>query len=166
MSESLKENTPKTSKSQKLSAVKGMNDILPPESARWEWLEAQVRCIMARYAYGHIRTPIVEPTSLTITGLAKGTEIRSNEKSQYEWHFETNDGDVFTIYDWKEYYDHDSNVELNWHIGGHGWMSNATAKEEIVHAFANASEAIAVGEDTYVDHYNDPKTSDLKGDCQ
>ena len=32
-------------------AVKGMNDILPPESARWEWLEAKVRDLMARYAF-------------------------------------------------------------------------------------------------------------------
>lgn len=86
-----------------------------------------------------------------------------DEKSQYEWHFETNDGHVFTIYDWKEYYDHDSNVELNWHIGGHGWMSTATAKEEIVHALANASEALAVGEDTYVDHDDDPEARHWKG---
>ena len=33
MSESLKENTPKTAKAQKLVGVKGMNDILPPDSA-------------------------------------------------------------------------------------------------------------------------------------
>jgi histidyl-tRNA synthetase len=35
---------------EKLNAVKGMNDILPPESARWEWLEATVRDLMGRYA--------------------------------------------------------------------------------------------------------------------
>ena len=35
---------------EKLSAVKGMNDILPPDSARWEWLEDKVRALMARYA--------------------------------------------------------------------------------------------------------------------
>ena len=51
MSESLKENTPKVAKAQKLVGVKGMNDILPPDSARWEWLEGQVRALMARYAY-------------------------------------------------------------------------------------------------------------------
>ena len=53
-----------SSKPEKLVAVKGMNDILPPESARWEWLEAKVRDLMARYAYRNIRTPIVEPLSL------------------------------------------------------------------------------------------------------
>ena len=42
-------------KTDKLSAVKGMNDILPGESARWEWLEAQVRDLMGRFAYRNIR---------------------------------------------------------------------------------------------------------------
>ena len=46
---------------QRLAAIKGMNDILPPDSARWEWLEAVVRSLMQRYAYRAIRTPIVEP---------------------------------------------------------------------------------------------------------
>ena len=46
-----------------LQAVKGMNDILPPESARWEWFEEKVRALMARYAYANVRTPIVEPTA-------------------------------------------------------------------------------------------------------
>ncbi|MFZ3220637.1 MAG: ATP phosphoribosyltransferase regulatory subunit, partial [Rhodoferax sp.] len=49
---------------EKLSAVKGMNDILPPESARWESLESTVRALMRRYAYENIRTPILEPTAL------------------------------------------------------------------------------------------------------
>ena len=33
---------------EKLTAVKGMNDILPPDSARWEWLEDKVRSLMDR----------------------------------------------------------------------------------------------------------------------
>src|SRR6185369_5196373 len=34
--------------SESLRAVKGMNDILPPESARWEWFEEKVRALMRR----------------------------------------------------------------------------------------------------------------------
>ena len=34
---------------EKLSAVKGMNDIAAPESAHWEWLEAKVRALMSEY---------------------------------------------------------------------------------------------------------------------
>ncbi|MCX7256415.1 MAG: histidine--tRNA ligase, partial [Polaromonas sp.] len=33
-------------KTEKLTAIKGMNDILPPDSARWEWLEDKVRSLM------------------------------------------------------------------------------------------------------------------------
>ena len=47
---------------EKIVAVKGMNDILPPDSANWEWLEAKVRTIMARFAYRNVRTPIVDKT--------------------------------------------------------------------------------------------------------
>ena len=46
-----------------LRGVKGMNDILPPESARWEWFEDKVRALMRRYGYANVRTPIVEPTA-------------------------------------------------------------------------------------------------------
>ncbi|MEY4470596.1 MAG: Histidine--tRNA ligase, partial [Pseudomonadota bacterium] len=84
MSESLKENTPKTSKSQKLVGVKGMNDILPPHSARWEWLEGQVRSLMSRYAYRNVRLPIVEPTALFVRGLGEVTDIVEKEMYSFE----------------------------------------------------------------------------------
>jgi histidyl-tRNA synthetase len=62
-----------------LQAVKGMNDILPPASAHWEWLEAQVRALMARYGYANVRTPIVEPTALFVRGLGEVTDIVEKE---------------------------------------------------------------------------------------
>ncbi len=68
----------------KLSAVKGMNDILPPDSARWEWLEEKVRSLMARYAYRNIRTPIVEPTPLFVRGLGEVTDIVEKEMYSFE----------------------------------------------------------------------------------
>jgi len=70
--------------SNKISAVKGMNDILPPESARWEWLEDRVRGLMARYAYRNIRTPIVEPTALFVRGLGEVTDIVEKEMYSFE----------------------------------------------------------------------------------
>ena len=65
-------------------AVKGMNDILPPESARWEDLEARVRALMRRYAYESIRTPIVEPTALFVRGLGEVTDIVEKEMYSFE----------------------------------------------------------------------------------
>ncbi len=69
---------------EKLVAVKGMNDILPPDSARWEWLEEKVRNLMATFAYRNIRTPIVEPTPLFVRGLGEVTDIVEKEMYSFE----------------------------------------------------------------------------------
>ncbi|MET1115797.1 MAG: histidine--tRNA ligase [Comamonas sp.] len=61
-----------------------MNDILPPDSARWEWLEGKVRSLMQRYAYRNIRTPIVEPTALFVRGLGEVTDIVEKEMYSFE----------------------------------------------------------------------------------
>ena len=71
-------------KAEKLLAVKGMNDILPPDSARWEALEERVRALMRRYAYENIRTPIVEPTALFVRGLGEVTDIVEKEMYSFE----------------------------------------------------------------------------------
>lgn len=71
-------------KSEKMHAVKGMNDILPPDSARWEWFEEKVRALMTRYAYRNIRTPIVEPTALFVRGLGEVTDIVEKEMYCFE----------------------------------------------------------------------------------
>lgn len=69
---------------QRLAAIKGMNDILPPDSACWEWLEAVVRSLMQRYAYRAIRTPIVESTALFVRGLGEVTDIVEKEMYSFE----------------------------------------------------------------------------------
>jgi len=79
---------------QQLRAVKGMNDILPPESARWEWFEAKVRALMARYGYANVRTPIVEPTALFVRGIGEVTDIV--EKEMYSFTDAMN-GDKLTL---------------------------------------------------------------------
>ncbi len=63
----------------KLNAVKGMNDLLPSQSAAWEWFEAQVRALMHAYGYRNIRTPIVEPTALFVRGIGEVTDIVEKE---------------------------------------------------------------------------------------
>jgi len=79
-----KEVADKVSAFKKLTAVKGMNDILPGESAKWEWLEGIVRTLMASYAYRNIRTPIVEPTALFVRGLGEVTDIVEKEMYSFE----------------------------------------------------------------------------------
>lgn len=73
-----------TKKVQPLQAVKGMNDILPPESARWEWLEAKMRSVLARYGYQNVRVPIVEPTALFVRGIGEVTDIVEKEMYAFE----------------------------------------------------------------------------------
>ena len=77
-----------------LQAVKGMNDILPPDSARWEWLEDKLRALMRRYGYLNIRTPIVEPTPLFVRGLGEVTDIV--EKEMYSF-IDSMNGDALTL---------------------------------------------------------------------
>lgn len=71
-------------KPERILAVKGMNDILPPESAQWEWFENKIRSLMDRYAYRNIRTPIVEPSALFIRGLGEVTDIVEKEMYSFE----------------------------------------------------------------------------------
>ena len=63
----------------KLSAVKGMNDIVPPKSAAWEWFEEQVRALMGSYGYQNLRTPILEYTPLFVRGIGEVTDIVEKE---------------------------------------------------------------------------------------
>jgi len=77
-----------------LQAVKGMNDVLPPESARWEWFEDKVRALMARYGYLNVRTPIVEPTALFVRGLGEVTDIVEKEMYSFE---DSMNGDKLTL---------------------------------------------------------------------
>jgi histidyl-tRNA synthetase len=63
----------------RLSAVKGMNDIVPPKSAAWEWFEQQVRELMRSYGYQNLRTPIVEYTPLFVRGIGEVTDIVEKE---------------------------------------------------------------------------------------
>ena len=77
-----------------IQAVKGMNDILPPESARWEWFEDVVRTVMRRYGYLNVRVPIVEPTPLFVRGLGEVTDIV--EKEMYSF-IDSMNGDALTL---------------------------------------------------------------------
>ena len=79
---------------EQLKAVKGMNDLLPPDSARWEWFEEKVRALMSRYGYANVRTPIVEPTALFVRGLGEVTDIV--EKEMYSF-VDAMNGDKLTL---------------------------------------------------------------------
>jgi histidyl-tRNA synthetase len=83
-----------TSGSAALRAVKGMNDILPAEAARWEWVEEVLRRLLARYGYRNMRTPIVEHTPLFVRGLGEVTDIVEKEMYSFE---DSMNGDRLTL---------------------------------------------------------------------
>ena len=64
---------------EKVHALTGMKDVLPPESAQWEALEAIVREWLASYGYRNLRTPVLEQTRLFARGIGEVTDIVEKE---------------------------------------------------------------------------------------
>ena len=71
--------TEQKKKLEKLSGVKGMNDILPQEAGLWEFFETTVKSMLRSYGYQNIRTPIVEHTQLFKRGIGEVTDIVEKE---------------------------------------------------------------------------------------
>jgi histidyl-tRNA synthetase len=66
-----------------LKAIRGTRDLLPPESALWNRIEATARSVFTRYHFGEIRTPLFEDTALFARGVGEETDIVSKE--MYTW---------------------------------------------------------------------------------
>ncbi|WP_084004371.1 histidine--tRNA ligase [Terasakiispira papahanaumokuakeensis] len=78
---------------QKIQAIRGMNDILPDVSARWQYFEGTVKQLLNSYGYREIRMPIVEQTALFKRSIGEVTDIV--EKEMYT--FEDRNGDSLTL---------------------------------------------------------------------
>jgi histidyl-tRNA synthetase len=70
--------------SQKLQAVKGMNDVLPADSAAWQHLYAVAAEVFAAYGYGELRVPVVERTELFKRGMGEVTDVVEKEMYSFE----------------------------------------------------------------------------------
>lgn len=79
---------------QKVTAIRGMNDLLPGASARWEQFEALVRDWLRSYGYRNVRTPVLEHTRLFARGIGEVTDIV--EKEMYTFTDALN-GDSLTL---------------------------------------------------------------------
>ena len=58
-----------------------------------------------------------------------------DDKVNFEWICETEAGDVFTIYDWKNYRSISRTEIVSWHIGGTGSRVTGQAVNEIASLF-------------------------------
>ena len=83
----------KSETSKKIQAIRGMNDLLPDQSALWQYFEETVQALMRRYGYAEIRTPIVEQTALFARSIGEVTDIV--EKEMYT--FADRNGDSLTL---------------------------------------------------------------------
>src|SRR5205807_1554588 len=72
-----------------IKAVRGTRDLLPPETALWNFVESAVRDVFRAYNFQEIRTPIFEETGLFARSVGEETDIVSKE--MYTW----NDGERF-----------------------------------------------------------------------
>ena len=63
----------------KIQAIRGMNDILPDYSFKWEWLEDEVRRHLKQFGYQNLRTPILESTDLFVRSIGEVTDIVEKE---------------------------------------------------------------------------------------
>jgi hypothetical protein len=71
-----------------------------------------------------------------ILGEPKYEQNDGSDKCNFDWTMETEDGTIFTVYDWKEYRRLGENEMIEWHIGGHSGADTRKALEEIGEALA------------------------------
>ena len=77
----------------KLQSIRGMNDLLPEQSATWQYLESTVASVLSRYSYREIRFPVLEQTELFKRAVGEVTDIV--EKEMYS--FDDRNGDNLSL---------------------------------------------------------------------
>lgn len=77
----------------KIQAIRGMNDVLPDASPRWQYLERITRNLLHAWAYREIRFPVLEQTQLFKRSIGEVTDIV--EKEMYT--FEDRNGDSLSL---------------------------------------------------------------------
>lgn len=63
----------------KIQAIRGMNDVLPEQSAQWQYVETVARELLAAHAYREIRFPVLEQTQLFKRSIGEVTDIVEKE---------------------------------------------------------------------------------------
>ncbi len=66
-----------------IKSVRGTRDLLPPETALWNFVESAVRDVFRTYNFQEIRTPIFEETALFARSVGEETDIVGKE--MYTW---------------------------------------------------------------------------------
>lgn len=67
-----------------VTAIKGMNDILPGEIETWQFLEQSARDVFGLYGFSEIRTPVPEKTELFCRSIGETTDIVEKEMYTFD----------------------------------------------------------------------------------
>ena len=67
-----------------IKSPRGTRDLLPPDTALWNFVEAAVRDVFRAYNFHEIRTPIFESTELFARGVGEDTDIVGKEMFTWE----------------------------------------------------------------------------------
>src|SRR5579872_3767514 len=67
-----------------IKAIRGTRDLLPPDTALWNFVEATARDVFRAYNFQEIRTPIFEETELFARGVGEETDIVAKEMFTWE----------------------------------------------------------------------------------
>ncbi|MEE4384633.1 MAG: histidine--tRNA ligase [Pseudomonadales bacterium] len=68
----------------KFQSIRGMPDVLPGESVRWQWVEDTARAVLAAHGYREIRLPVLEHTGLFARSVGETTDIVEKEMYSFE----------------------------------------------------------------------------------
>jgi histidyl-tRNA synthetase len=76
-----------------IKAIRGMRDLLPPETGKWQWVEQVAREVFSLYGYREMRLPLLERTELFARSIGADTDIVSKEM----YTFPDRHGDSLTL---------------------------------------------------------------------
>ncbi len=77
----------------RIQSIRGMHDVLPPQTAIWQTVESTIQKVLAAYGYREIRLPVVESTTLFARSIGEVTDIVAKEM----YTFMDRNGDSLTL---------------------------------------------------------------------
>ena len=92
----MSEGAGKAQEKRKIQAIKGVRDILPPETALWNRVEQTAHEVFATYGFGEIRLPIFETTELFARSIGVDTDVVEKEMYSFK-DYETAD-ELYALY--------------------------------------------------------------------
>ncbi len=69
---------------EQIAPIRGMADLLPPDSGTWQFIESQLRDLLNAYGYRELRVPILERTELFKRSIGEVTDIVEKEMYSFD----------------------------------------------------------------------------------